>query len=191
MCNRARLDSDPETLREKFGAKWPGDVPNRWPASATMVTCDPDELVAPIHPKAMNTVLMAEDQDRWLSCDYDEVVKLQRPCLADRMTVRGPEFPTRAGTDTLMLGKQDQRRGGRRRLVLKRHAYDRGLLKQIVSDVGDAMLDMLDGEGQLEAGREAAGRARQGVQRNGAARFSRVTKRDPRRHGRRALARRT
>ena len=35
MCNRARLDSDPETLREKFGAKWPGDVPNRWPIELT------------------------------------------------------------------------------------------------------------------------------------------------------------
>jgi putative SOS response-associated peptidase YedK len=204
MCNRARLDSDPETLREKFGANWPGDVPNRWPIQLTpnsrapvirseasqriidlmawdvlggqakwrmtnvrnlalpqwrklaadpaqrclvpltefcewtpepidledgkkpvkgemwykvtdqplfavagfwqhtaagkgftMVTCDPNELVAPIHPKAMITILAPEDQERWLTCDYEEVVKLQCPYPAERMTFRGPEFPTR------------------------------------------------------------------------------------------------
>jgi putative SOS response-associated peptidase YedK len=60
-----------------------------------MVTCDPNERVAPIHPDAMITVLAPEDQERWLTCDYDEVVKLQRPYPADRMTVRGPGFPTR------------------------------------------------------------------------------------------------
>jgi putative SOS response-associated peptidase YedK len=38
-----------------------------------------NELVAPIHPKAMITILAEEDRDRWLTCDYDEVVKLQRP----------------------------------------------------------------------------------------------------------------
>lgn len=62
-----------------------------------IVTCDPNELVAPIHLKAMITILAEEDWDRWLTCDYDEVAKLQRPYPADRMTVRGPEFPTRTG----------------------------------------------------------------------------------------------
>lgn len=62
----------------------------------TMVTCDPNELVAPIHPKAMITILEPEDQERWLTGSYDDVVALQRPYLAERMTVRGPEFPTRA-----------------------------------------------------------------------------------------------
>lgn len=204
MCNRARLRSDPETLRETFGARWLADVPNRWPIELTprtrapvirsadsqriidlmawdvlggqapypmtnvrnlklpqwralaadptqrclvpltefceftphkhdlddgkpplkgemwfdvpeqplfavagfwqhtakgpgftMVTCDPNALVAPVHPKAMITILAPEDHERWLTCDYDEVVKLQRPYPADRMTVRGPEFPTR------------------------------------------------------------------------------------------------
>lgn len=63
----------------------------------TMVTCEPNELVAPIHPKAMITILASEDQERWLSGSYDEVVGLQRPYPSDRMTVRGPEFPTRTG----------------------------------------------------------------------------------------------
>lgn len=61
----------------------------------TMVTCDPNELVAPIHPKAMITILAPEDHERWLTGSYDDVVALQRPYPADRMTVRGPEFPTR------------------------------------------------------------------------------------------------
>ena len=64
----------------------------RWFA---MLTCDPNELVAPIHPKAMITVLHAEDHDRWLNGSYDDVLDLQRPYPADRMTVRGPVFPTR------------------------------------------------------------------------------------------------
>lgn len=61
----------------------------------TMVTCDPNELVAPIHPKAMITILAEADWDRWLSCSYDEVVSLQCPYPAEQMTMRGPVFPTR------------------------------------------------------------------------------------------------
>jgi putative SOS response-associated peptidase YedK len=60
-----------------------------------MVTCDPNELVAPIHPKAMITILAPEDQQRWLSGSYEDVLALQRPYPADLMAVRGPEFPTR------------------------------------------------------------------------------------------------
>jgi putative SOS response-associated peptidase YedK len=62
----------------------------------TMVTCDPNEIVAPIHPKATITILHEKDWDRWMTCSYDEVVQLQRPYPAELMTVRGPEFPTRA-----------------------------------------------------------------------------------------------
>ncbi len=65
----------------------------------TMVTCDPNELVAPIHPKAMITILHSDDHDQWLTGSYDEVVALQRPYPADRMTVRGPVFPTREKRD--------------------------------------------------------------------------------------------
>ena len=212
MCNRARGRFEPETLREKFGAKWIGAIPNRptielvpkapapvirsaetqrivdlmqwdvlggkgkWPMTNvrqlglpqwrklaenpenrclvpltefceweqqptdlgdgkkpiraerwfqvtdqpifavagfwqplagdqrgfTMVTCDANELVAPIHPKAMITILQPEDWDRWLHGSYDEVVALQRPYPADRMTVRGPEFPTRQPKEAIL-----------------------------------------------------------------------------------------
>ncbi len=61
----------------------------------TMVTCDANDLVAPIHPKAMITILEESDWDRWLRGSYEDVVALQRPFPAERMTVRGPVFPTR------------------------------------------------------------------------------------------------
>jgi putative SOS response-associated peptidase YedK len=61
-----------------------------------MVTCDANELVAPIHPKAMITVLASQDWDRWLPGSYEDVVALQLPDPTERMTVRGPMFPTRA-----------------------------------------------------------------------------------------------
>ena len=60
-----------------------------------MVTCDPNALVAPVHPKAMITILAPEDHDRWLRGGYSDVVALQQPYPPDRMTVRGPVFPTR------------------------------------------------------------------------------------------------
>lgn len=60
-----------------------------------MVTCPPNELVRPIHPKAMITILEQDDQERWLTGDTDEAIALQRPYPADRMTVEGPVFPTR------------------------------------------------------------------------------------------------
>lgn len=61
-----------------------------------MVTCDANELVRPIHPKAMITILAPDDQERWLTGSYDDVLTLQRPYPTNKMTVRGPVFPTRA-----------------------------------------------------------------------------------------------
>lgn len=61
----------------------------------TMVTCDPNTLVEPIHPKAMITILAPDDIDTWLRGSYDEIVALQRPYDPAQMTVRGPVFPTR------------------------------------------------------------------------------------------------
>lgn len=64
-------------------------------AGFTMVTCDPNELVEPIHPKAMITILKPDDVETWLRGSYEEIVTLQRPYDADKMRVRGPVFPTR------------------------------------------------------------------------------------------------
>ncbi|WP_267433762.1 SOS response-associated peptidase family protein [Sphingomonas sp. GM_Shp_1] len=63
--------------------------------SFAMVTCDPNSLVEPIHPKAMITILHPDDVTTWLRAPADEVVALQQPYPAERMTVRGPIFPTR------------------------------------------------------------------------------------------------
>ncbi|MGO4169195.1 SOS response-associated peptidase family protein [Novosphingobium sp. YAF33] len=61
----------------------------------TMVTCDANALVAPIHPKAMVTILDPGDVTTWLRGSYDEIVSLQRPYDPAKMVVRGPVFPTR------------------------------------------------------------------------------------------------
>jgi putative SOS response-associated peptidase YedK len=65
-------------------------------AGFTMVTCDPNDLVAPIHPKAMITILHPNDHEQWLTGGYDDIVALQRPFPTEQMTVRGPVFPTRS-----------------------------------------------------------------------------------------------
>jgi putative SOS response-associated peptidase YedK len=67
-------------------------------AGFAMVTCNPNTLVAPIHPKAMITILDPEDVDAWLRAPYEDAVRLQKPFNPERMTVRGPVFPTRGNT---------------------------------------------------------------------------------------------
>ncbi len=65
----------------------------------TVVPCDAYELVAPTYPRAMMTILEPGDIDRWLRGSYDDIVGLQRPYDAERMSVRGPVFPTRSGRE--------------------------------------------------------------------------------------------
>jgi putative SOS response-associated peptidase YedK len=60
-----------------------------------MVTCDPNPLVKPIHPKAMVTIVEPTDIDIWLRGSYDEIRGRQQPFDSERMRVRGPVFPTR------------------------------------------------------------------------------------------------
>lgn len=62
----------------------------------TMATCDANELVEPIHPKAMITILEPEDVDRWFGGAYADVLDLQRPYDASKTMVAGPLFPTRS-----------------------------------------------------------------------------------------------
>ncbi|MDE0878023.1 MAG: SOS response-associated peptidase family protein [Sphingomonas bacterium] len=67
-------------------------------AGFAMVTCDPNTLVAPVHPKAMITILEEENWDRWLQGSYQDAVAMQQPYDAGRMTMRGPVFPTRTSS---------------------------------------------------------------------------------------------
>jgi putative SOS response-associated peptidase YedK len=69
----------------------------------TMVTCDPNPLVAATHPKAMITILRPEHHDRWLKGSYEDVVALQQPYPAELMTERGPVFPTRAKKEATLI----------------------------------------------------------------------------------------
>jgi len=66
--------------------------------SFTMVTCDANELVEPIHPKAMITILQPNEVDLWMGGAYESITALQRPYPAAKMTVEGPIFPTRGIT---------------------------------------------------------------------------------------------
>lgn len=40
------------------------------------LTCEPNHLVAPIHPKAMPVILHSEDYQKWLSVPYDEACSM-------------------------------------------------------------------------------------------------------------------
>lgn len=53
----------------------------------TMLTGQANELVEPIHPKAMPVILAPEDWQTWLSAPAEEAMALQRPWSAERMSV--------------------------------------------------------------------------------------------------------
>lgn len=53
------------------------------------LTCEPNSVVAPIHPKAMPLILHEEDEERWLIGDLDDLVA---PFPAQLMTVSAPEY---------------------------------------------------------------------------------------------------
>lgn len=51
------------------------------------LTCEPNSLVAPIHPKAMPVVLHREDEARWLGGSLDDVLELAAPFPTQLMRV--------------------------------------------------------------------------------------------------------
>ena len=51
------------------------------------LTCEPNPLVAQIHPKAMPVILRPEDYDKWLSAPYDEACALASPFPSQLMSV--------------------------------------------------------------------------------------------------------
>jgi putative SOS response-associated peptidase YedK len=52
------------------------------------LTCEPNPLVALIHPKAMPVILDPEDYDRWLDGEVDDACSLATPFPSQLMTVR-------------------------------------------------------------------------------------------------------
>lgn len=52
------------------------------------LTCQANEVVKPIHAKAMPVVLTTTDEaDLWLTAPVDGAIELQRPLPADQITV--------------------------------------------------------------------------------------------------------
>lgn len=69
-----------------FAGIWrPTEVGNAF----AFLTCEPNEVVKPIHPKAMPVVLHDEDFDGWLSGEYDTVCALASPYPSQLMAVDG------------------------------------------------------------------------------------------------------
>ncbi|MCI1141581.1 SOS response-associated peptidase [Sphingomonas sp. WKB10] len=51
------------------------------------LTTDPNPVVAPIHPKAMPVLLHREDEDRWLTADFDGAIGMVQPFPSQLMRV--------------------------------------------------------------------------------------------------------
>lgn len=51
------------------------------------VTCEPNPLVASIHPKAMPVILHPEDYDKWLEVNYEQACSLMVPFPSQLMSV--------------------------------------------------------------------------------------------------------
>jgi putative SOS response-associated peptidase YedK len=51
------------------------------------LTTEPNEVVRPVHAKAMPVILTAETWDVWLAADTVDALRLQRPFLAERMAL--------------------------------------------------------------------------------------------------------
>jgi putative SOS response-associated peptidase YedK len=51
------------------------------------LTCEPNPLVAPLHPKAMPVILQREDYDSWLDGEAQQVCELAQPYPSQLMRV--------------------------------------------------------------------------------------------------------
>lgn len=67
-----------------FAAIWrPTDEGNAY----AFLTCEPNALVQPLHPKAMPVILQPEDYRRWLTDELDDLAQLATPFPSQLMAV--------------------------------------------------------------------------------------------------------
>ena len=113
LASPARRCLVPVTEFSEYGPGVPGKMPLHWfsipsrpifafaglwrpvgeRAVFAFLTCEPNPLVAQIHPKAMPVILDEGDYDRWLTCDYDHAVALATPYPSQLMVV-GRHIPS-------------------------------------------------------------------------------------------------
>jgi putative SOS response-associated peptidase YedK len=90
-------EPDPETKRKRkvwfghqdqpvfaFAGIW---RPGEDGSFMAFLTCEPNNLVGAVHPKAMPVMLDPEDYDRWLGNDHEDACSLARPYSDERMAV--------------------------------------------------------------------------------------------------------
>jgi putative SOS response-associated peptidase YedK len=80
----ARWFSVPSQPITSFAGIW---RPTETGAAMAFLTTDPNPIVAPIHPKAMPVLLAFEDEERWLTADWNEAAELVQPFPSQLMSV--------------------------------------------------------------------------------------------------------
>ncbi len=81
---------------------WDGDWNKHRAVSESSVyailTCDPNALVAPVHPKAMPVILRPEDYEAWLTAPWDTAKSLQAPLSPELMAIYPSEEEEKIGS---------------------------------------------------------------------------------------------
>jgi putative SOS response-associated peptidase YedK len=83
--------------------------PTETGAVFAFLTTEPNPLVAPIHPKAMPVLLDEEDEDRWLTCSFDDAVGLAKPFPSQLMSVKEADDPRAEVGKAEKEAREDQR----------------------------------------------------------------------------------
>lgn len=72
------------------------------------LTTSPNEIVSPIHEKAMLAILTTpEEVDTWLMAPWDEARHLQRPLLANMLVIVPPQAKPKPDEEGLLLFVKD------------------------------------------------------------------------------------